>query len=308
MKILVFPDSKASYTIKLERVWHFLIPASMIISLTAALIGLGYSVGAKVQSMRMAESPMVDQWRVAIRGQRQEIENARQTARIGIDVLTERLGELQGHVNRLDALGNRLVQMAKIDSDEFDFSSPPAMGGSEEPASGARDYSLLDTLDQMAAQLKEREAQLYALDRLIMTHNLEEAIYPAGMPVSAGYMSSGFGSRKDPFSGRMAMHKGLDFAGKSGQNVLAVADGVVSFSGRRGAYGNMVELDHGNGYVTRYGHNQRNLVTVGQRIKKGEAIARMGSTGRSTGTHVHFEVLKDGSQVNPKKFVASAAN
>lgn len=306
MKILVFPNSRASYTIKLDRFWHFILPGIAVTTITVALVGLGYAVGTKVQSMRMAESPLVDQWRIAIRGQRQEIENARHSARIGIDVLTERLGELQGHVNRLDALGNRLVKMAKLDPDEFDFSTPPALGGLDESEPAPRDYSLLDTLDHLAAQLKQRESQLYALDRLIMTHNLEEAIYPAGMPVTSGYMSSGFGRRKDPFTGRYAPHRGIDFSGKSGQEVLSVADGVVSFSGRKGAYGNMVEIDHGNGYSTRYAHNQRNLVSVGERVKKGALIARMGSTGRSTGAHVHFEVLKDGERVNPKKFVASA--
>ncbi len=120
---------------------------------------------------------------------------------------------------------------------------------------------------------------------------------------SPGYISSLYGQRTDPFDGNQASHHGLDFAGAAGTRVLAVADGIVSHAGLDGGYGRLIEVTHGNGYVTRYGHNAKLLVKPGQTVKRGEPIALMGSTGRSTGTHLHFEVLRDGRPMNPLTFV-----
>ncbi len=148
-----------------------------------------------------------------------------------------------------------------------------------------------------------RDGQLAALENVILARELNAQIHPEGRPVKAGFVSSHFGERQDPFSGHQAFHRGVDFAGSAGAEVVAVAAGVVTWSGTKAGYGNLVEISHGNGYVTRYGHNQRNLVSVGATVKKGEPIALMGSTGRSTGPHVHFEVLRNGKQVNPASFI-----
>jgi murein DD-endopeptidase MepM/ murein hydrolase activator NlpD len=121
--------------------------------------------------------------------------------------------------------------------------------------------------------------------------------------VESGYISSLYGQRTDPFDGNQASHHGIDFAAVAGTQVLAVADGVVSHTGTDGGYGRMVEITHGNGYVTRYAHNAKLLVKPGQTVKRGDPIALMGSTGRSTGPHVHFEVLRDGRPMNPLSFV-----
>ena len=136
-----------------------------------------------------------------------------------------------------------------------------------------------------------------------MNKSLHERVMPSGKPVDEGWLSSKYGKRNDPFTGKQDFHKGLDFAGKKGADVLAVGDGVVSWSGKRSGYGNLIEINHGNGYVTRYGHNQRHLVEVGDTVKKGQQVAMMGSTGRSTGPHVHFEVLHNGKRVNPAKYM-----
>jgi murein DD-endopeptidase MepM/ murein hydrolase activator NlpD len=145
------------------------------------------------------------------------------------------------------------------------------------------------------------------LETMLMTRNLEAEVMPTGRPISRGWLSSYFGIRTDPFSGRRVHHSGVDFAGKLGSDVVAVAAGVVQYSGRRSGYGNLVEINHGKGYVTRYGHNLKNLVEVGQTVKKGEVIAKMGTTGRSTGPHVHFEVMVNGRQVNPKKYIHASS-
>jgi len=144
---------------------------------------------------------------------------------------------------------------------------------------------------------------LSALENVIIDRDLKKQIHPEGRPVAGGFISSYFGEREDPFSGEEAYHKGVDFAGSAGANVMAVAAGVVTWAGNRTGYGNLVEINHGDGYITRYAHNQRTLVSVGQTVKRGDPVALMGSTGRSTGPHVHFEVVRNGRQVDPLSFI-----
>jgi murein DD-endopeptidase MepM/ murein hydrolase activator NlpD len=162
-------------------------------------------------------------------------------------------------------------------------------------------------LSAMLAQLQQdvdlRESQLSALENVILARELRAQIHPEGRPVANGFISSYFGERSDPFDGREAFHKGVDFAGSVGSKVVAVAAGVVTWAGERSGFGKMVEINHGDGFVTRYGHNERTLVSVGETVKRGEPVALMGSTGRSTGPHVHFEVLRNGRQVDPLTFI-----
>jgi murein DD-endopeptidase MepM/ murein hydrolase activator NlpD len=161
-------------------------------------------------------------------------------------------------------------------------------------------------MDQLAAQFKASGAQLSVLESLLFNRKLEEDATPSGMPIAHSYITSGFGGRADPFGGGAAFHKGIDFHANLGDPVLAVADGVVSYAGVRSGYGNVVEIDHGNGYVTRYAHNSRLLVQVGDLVRSGQQVAKAGSTGRSTGAHVHFEVWANGAVVNPSKFLGQA--
>jgi murein DD-endopeptidase MepM/ murein hydrolase activator NlpD len=211
---------------------------------------------------------------------------------------------MQANVIRLNALGQRLVKVAKLDAKEFDFKNPPAYGGPVE-----KDSETVIDLDGVIAdldrQLSSREAQLDVLEEVIMNRQLKNESKPRGRPIVKGWTSSYYGKRTDPFTGKPAMHKGMDFAGKEGSKVIAVASGVVTWAGERYGYGELIEINHGNGYTTRYGHNKELLVEVGDTIEKGQAISLMGSTGRSTGPHVHFEVLKNDRQVNPSKYVAS---
>jgi len=210
-------------------------------------------------------------------------------------------------VIRLDALGQRLTNMAKLDNGEFDFENPPAQGGPEvHKGDPLQVNDFVAALNDLSVQLDDRSKQLGVLETLIMNRNLQAEVMPTGRPVSRGWLSSYFGLRTDPFSGRRVHHSGVDFAGKLGSDVVAVAAGVVQYSGKRSGYGNLVEINHGNGYVTRYGHNLKNLVNVGQTIKKGEVIAKMGTTGRSTGPHVHFEVMVNDRAVDPKKYIHAA--
>ena len=160
-------------------------------------------------------------------------------------------------------------------------------------------------LEVLHASIVDREAKLTVLENVLMSRNLQARILPSGSAVHRGLVSSKFGQRIDPFTGKQGMHKGIDIAGKEGTEILAVADGIVTWSGKRKGYGNLVEIDHGTGYVTRYGHNKKQLVEFGNTVHKGQAIALIGSTGRSTGPHVHVEVMKNGKHVNPEKYLVN---
>ena len=235
--------------------------------------------------------------------QKKQIEDLKQQLQLRVDAMAMRLGEMNAHVIRLDALGKRLTEMADIDSREFNFDRDPPRGGPEGEGTSAEIPDLSSMLSQLEQRVDLRESQLSALENLILARELKQEIHPEGRPVANGFISSYFGERSDPFDGREAFHKGVDFAATQGSNVTAVAAGVVTWAGERSGYGKLIEINHGDGFVTRYAHNERTLVSVGQTVKRGERIALMGSTGRSTGPHVHFEVLRNGRQVNPLSFV-----
>jgi murein DD-endopeptidase MepM/ murein hydrolase activator NlpD len=158
-------------------------------------------------------------------------------------------------------------------------------------------------LDELGAGIKDREQKLSVLESLLMSRSLSERVMPSGRPVEEGWLSSRYGKRNDPFTGKQEFHRGLDFAGKKGSEVIVVGDGVVTWAGNRSGYGNLLEVSHGNGFITRYGHNQKHLVKVGDTVRKGQQIALMGTSGRSTGPHVHFEVMRDGKTVNPASYI-----
>ena len=222
-----------------------------------------------------------------------------------INALAARLAEMKAASTRLDALGERLVQLGQLDPEEFKFNQPPPVGGPErvinDGHSSVVDLSL--SIRRLSAVLNSQFARLDALQLLLLDRNLEYERTPAGWPVSSGWISSGFGERNDPFTGKRAQHDGLDFAGIKGSEVLGVASGVVIWSGSRQGYGKLVEIDHGNGYVTRYAHNDELLVKAGDGIAVGQIVAKMGATGRASSPHVHFEVLHKGKAVNPSQFV-----
>jgi len=248
----------------------------------------------------------VERWRADIAQQQSALEATRRTVQQNLDALALRLGQMNAHVVRLDALGARLTQMAGLDDGEFDFTSPPSLGGPEEPLPDAdlmQATGMVAALDSLSVQLSDRGRQLGVLEDLLLDRKLHDEVHPEGRPVTSGYISSNFGSRTDPFTGRRAFHKGIDFAGRAGADVVAVASGVVIWSGPRYGYGQLVEINHGSGYVTRYAHNADNLVAVGDTVKRGQVIAQMGKTGRATGPNLHFEVLHNGQAVNPLTYI-----
>lgn len=241
-----------------------------------------------------------------INEQLEDVAFIRQSSEDNLDALAIRVAQMNAQIIRMEALGRLLTGMADLEDGEFDFDSVPALGGPEEPVMTGSNIAVPELLDQMQSlnyQLDNRESQLRVLESMLMNQNLKDRVYPQGRPVGSGWISSYFGKRTDPFTGKPANHTGIDFAGKLGAEVVAVADGVVTWSADRYGYGIMIEINHGNGYSTRYAHNSENLVAVGDEVKKGQPVALMGESGRATGPNLHFEVLKGGSRVNPVNFI-----
>lgn len=271
--------------------------------LGGALLYSGFRLGSDTQAR--AQLAEITALQIASRQQQAAITGARDSARANLDALALRLGRMQAEMLRLDALGERLVAQAGLDTAEFDFDIPPPVGGPQHATalSVAAAPDFLDMLEELDGTLADREDKLLVLEQLLMDRKLNRRTIPSGLPVEHGVLSSKFGKRIDPFTGKQDYHKGIDIAAKAGTEVVAVGDGVVTWSGERSGYGKLVEINHGSGYITRYAHNRDVLVSSGETVKKDHPIALLGSTGRSTGPHVHFEVLRNGKQVNPARYL-----
>jgi len=282
--------------------WKLLSAATVAV---LGCMGMGMALALVVASPRDRALAEIQDLKQQILQQDTQLGGVREDAQRGLDALAVKLGQLQAQSTRLNALGERLAEVGKLDPGEFDFAQQPAVGGVED-ASGGTAYALppaLDkSIDQLASQFDTQQAQLSALQSLLLDAQIESNLKPTGMPVP-GYISSYFGTRPDPFDGHSARHTGIDIATPKGTSVHAVAEGMVTFSGARSGYGKVIEIDHGNGYMTRYAHNSKLDVHPGQHVQVGDVVAKAGSSGRSTGSHVHFEVWYQGRVVNPLAFV-----
>lgn len=279
------------------------VSRNTILSLMAGVLFLG--AGSFYLFNTMAQGNSSSTVVAELQEQRVEVERLREKTRNTLDGIALRVGQMQAQLTRLNAVGEHLAKKAKLDSAEFDFNQSPAVGGAEMLAmmDSFTESELLSDIQLLDEQLSKREKQLELLGHFSANKKLSKEVRPAGLPVEEGWLSSHYGYRVDPFSGKKAFHHGVDIAGKSGTNVLAAASGIVTWAGEKNGYGYLIEIDHGSGYVTRYGHNKEITVKTGDIIKQNDVIAKMGSTGRSTGPHVHFEVLRHGKKVNPRKYL-----
>lgn len=237
--------------------------------------------------------------------QRAKLEQSRYQVESQVVALTAKVAELQTRLVRLDAVGERLIKVAKLDKGEFNFSQPPGLGGplATERTEVVRAGEFSTALNKLSQHIQDREQQFKTLDSILLTSSYEaEALFDR-LPVENGFMSSTFGYRSDPFNGKSEFHSGIDFTAPIGTPITAVAAGVVVLSALSKDYGNMVEINHGSSFESRYAHNKVNLVSVGDVVKKGQVIAYVGSTGRSTAPHVHFEVYKNGRVVDPATYL-----
>lgn len=302
--ILLHPDGGQSRHLRLPRALPWLL--ALVLVFVPALAGVGAYYGARYLDDPLFTDQVARDWKARVEEQQRKLETLNQQADEQLRAQTLKLAAMQARLTRLDALGERLVDVAGINSDEFDFQGNPALGGPEMPDNVSTTYqppSFVDTLDELSRTLARREHQLEILDGLLKNRRLEEKSSLSGRPIAQGWMSSRYGYRTDPFTGKLTMHEGMDFAGKEGSDVVATASGVVTHAGERWGYGNLVEINHGNGLSTRYGHAAEILVKPGDIVTPGQVIATMGSSGRSTGPHVHYEVLKNGRQVDPRPYI-----
>ena len=225
-----------------------------------------------------------------------------------------KLGEMQAQLMRLDALGERVQGLAGVKPEEFNFKELPGRGGAEPTSASARigrNLSMTDfqaALDAMARDVEHRADYLNVVETALMTDKIKSKLLPTIQPVNVSYNASGFGWRFDPFNGRNSFHEGIDFPAPVGTSIVAAAGGVVIAAEYHHEFGNMLEIDHGNNIVTRYAHSSRLLAKVGDIVKRGQHVADIGSTGRSTGAHLHFEVLVKGVPQDPNKFLAAGAS
>jgi murein DD-endopeptidase MepM/ murein hydrolase activator NlpD len=275
----------------------------MVLGVVGGAFSVGVGLGARHGTTNLINQ--LGNWSADLLRQQAQLEDLKRVLQEKVNALAMRVGQMNANVIRVNALGKRLTRMANLNDGEFDFGNPPALGGSDSSADGqpAQIPNLSAMVDDLQTQLSSREQQLGVLENMILSRELNKQVYPEGRPVQDGWISSYFGRRADPFTGYSAVHKGLDFAGPEGTKVSTVAAGLVTFAGERSGFGQMVEINHGNGLATRYCHNEKVLVKQGDMVRKGQEVALMGSTGRSTGPHLHFEVLKNGAQVDPLRFI-----
>ena len=307
MKIILVPDSasRKSRCLKNRSMIFTVLVFAFVIPITGA-IG-AYQLGMS----QAARPPGPAQLRLAhvqktLQNSRHDLNEAERAVEQQLDTLGRRLGQVQARMQRLDALGKRLTSMAALETDEFNFDDSPAMGG---PAPVMNDQSateLMSALDSLQSTISAKSDELEVLEALLMDRDLQSRQHPNGWPVKDGWISSGFGYRNDPFSGKRAFHSGVDIASTAGEPIKAVAAGVVTTARTKPGYGVTVEINHGKGYSTRYAHALEARVKVGDRVRKGDVVATVGSTGRSTGAHLHFEVLRDEESVNPRKYLRAS--
>lgn len=291
--------------------------------------------------MMLAIGMMASLWRYAIRedaravvfaieGLREDIESQKsivfrleEDLELNLRASAIEIARLESRMARIDALGQRLTELSPYDVSEFDFVSPIGVGGlrSSNPSiidsnaeleKGLTDdllgeVELSAQLASLSGKLADRSAQLDVLERLMLNDLRDEARSLVGKPVSKSWVSSNYGMRTDPISGERAWHNGIDIASTAGAPVVAMAPGVITYAGHKAGYGKVVEINHGAGLSTLYAHQKALAVETGAFVRKGQKIGEVGSTGRSTGPHVHYEIHKDGRSLDPARFVFKAA-
>jgi murein DD-endopeptidase MepM/ murein hydrolase activator NlpD len=306
MKIIICNENHGATKAVVLKGWMRAALGFCLLGLPVILGYYGYQL-ADSRSARLAKDEASQAMAEGLREQKADLAKVKQDALNQIEALTIRLASLQARLIRLDALGQRLTEVTGLDDGEFDFSSEPSLGGPEVPVAEKMQLpDFIREIDDLTRQIESRQQQLNLLDSIMIERETLSEFEVSGRPVTKGYISSGFGRRLDPFTGNRVMHQGIDFAtGRQGENVLAMAAGVVTYSGYKDGFGNMVQLDHGNSFETLYAHATATRVKVGDVVKKGQVIALTGTSGRATGPHVHFEVHKNGRVVDPASYIHS---
>lgn len=299
MQIIIISPNKATHK-------HWTLTFKQLMVMSVVLLSLFvYAVFYVSQKMTTAYSQTYTSLDPNIKNSTAETnqQNTDATESEVLELYAKRLGELQAEAIRLKAITKQLANIIGVDLSPYALDAIPGLGGIEQTGTSIIGEHFDGELTELSNTFDAQLNQLYLLQTYAVTEDVIASSIPSRKPISEGWMSSYYGNRIDPFNGKPTFHHGIDFAGREGSNIVAVAYGMVSWTGKRSGYGNTVEIDHGNGYISRYAHNKSLLVNMGDKIAKGQTIALMGSTGRSTGPHVHFELLREGRTINPYSFV-----
>jgi murein DD-endopeptidase MepM/ murein hydrolase activator NlpD len=310
MKLIVFNEKSGSHRVLPLR---GLPIVAMLLVLGFAVGGLGLGIDQVINSDARAAQQLLNRLSGSLAAQHQTIQTLDRELTLNLEVSAARIARLESRLLRLDALGQRLSEYAALDDEAFDFTQPTGLGGPSsagvEAAAGFEqmieptEAELKTRLALMGADLERRSDQLAVIERVLLRQQRIDDASLFGKPVAKGWVSSNYGMRTDPFSGKRTWHNGVDIAGKAGVDVVAIASGIVTFAGTKSGYGKMVEINHGGGVITRYGHHESLAVSAGDLVKKGQKIGGMGSSGRSTGPHVHYEIYKNKRSVDPSIYL-----
>ncbi|WP_162846873.1 M23 family metallopeptidase [Marinicella litoralis] len=274
---------------------------SLVVFATGALMGSVFFSHSESNEAQVAELQALVDLR------QQELIQHKKSVQNDIDSMTLQIGKLMAQSTRLNALGNRLTVVAEINPNEFNLSDEPGIGGADLELTGESNtaQSLYENLFNLEDNFSKQQENLDILSQLLSEQTVDQNATPHLLPLNKGWVSSYYGKRIDPFTGQQASHAGMDYSGGYKSDIIAAADGVVVWAGQRGSYGRMIEIDHGNGFMTRYAHAESINVELGQKVTAGDPIATMGKSGRATSEHLHFEILKNGHKVNPLPFINS---
>ncbi len=297
--ILISNNSERAKNIVLTNT-HLVLVASILL-----IISIILAMGLNYLSLRYGDKIHEQISHLFVISSQQEESDAHAHLHDNLDVMAIKLGQMQAQLMRLDALGERLAKSSGVKTKEFLFDKIPGQGGAlpalSSPTLPVDEFQ--QKLNELSYVIDDREDKFGVLESLLRQDRLTKRVHPSKMPIDTGWYSSGFGYRIDPFSGRRVFHEGVDFAAKTGTPIKAAAGGVVIYSARHPEYGNMVEIDHGDELVSRYAHASRRLVNLGQIVSSGQKIAEVGSTGRSTGPHLHFEIRHKNVPQNPSRYL-----
>lgn len=288
---------------------HLKLNARLIGMIAAALLVIILVISLSIQYVMLRYLPdnLNDELQSALSSiHHSEQQQQQQYMQHSLEVMATQVGQMQAEVQRLNALGIHLSEITDVPEDLFDFNSPPPQGGpisESDDATPLNQKQLEQELQKLSHSIEQHSDKLLALESQLQQIRLDSKMLPSSAPVKTGWQSSGFGWRTDPITGNRARHSGIDFVDHIGTPIYASAGGVVAFSGHHPQYGNMVEIDHGNDITTRYAHASKLDVQVGQVVRRGQKIAEIGNTGRSTGPHLHFEVRYKRVAQNPARFL-----
>ncbi|MFH1045237.1 MAG: M23 family metallopeptidase [Pseudomonadota bacterium] len=272
--------------------------AATVVALSSSMFYLVFRHAAEIKL------PLVQT--LLLSAQEQQSQKAKEFMRENLNAMAVRLGQMQAQLIRLDALGERLATLAGIKPHEFRMREPPGRGGALSTSIPTQDLSMSEfawQLDALARHMENRYDYMGILENRLFDAKVKKKLMPTVKPVDVDWNASSFGWRIDPISGQKAMHEGVDFLVDTGTPVHAAADGMVVAAEFHPQYGYVVDIDHGNDFSTRYAHNSKLRVKAGDLVRRQSIIAESGSTGRSTGPHVHFEVRYKGAAQNPNRFL-----